>query len=191
VTAHTDIPERWDRTNRRLVLTTPWFSVHEEDYQREDGRSLNSFYIVEERDGTNVIALTEDERALIVHQFRPAVGRTVADFVGGVTEESDGSAISAAQRELLEETGYVSDHWHRTGVLHPAPHRLRGRIHCFVALEARPVTKPASGATESVEFEIVALRELRELIADGSFSCAVCLAALTLVQQSPAVSWGS
>jgi len=191
VTARNGIAERWDRTNRRDVLITPWFSVHEEEYQREDGRSLNSFYVVEERDGTNVIALTEDERALIVHQFRPAVGRTVADFVGGVTEESDVSALAGAQRELLEETGYVSDRWHPTGVLHPAPHRLRVRIHCFVALEARPVTEPSPGATESVEFEKVALSELRHLIADGAFSCAVCLAALTLVQHSPAVSWGS
>ncbi|MEO8459555.1 MAG: NUDIX hydrolase [Dokdonella sp.] len=62
--------------------------------------------------GVMIIAVTPDDRLLFVEQFRPALQCATiempAGLVGDVAEQSSENAIEAAQRELLEETGYTA-----------------------------------------------------------------------------------
>ena len=58
-----------------------------------------------------ILALTQDKKVLFVEQFRPPVGKRVIDFPAGLVDDcpkrkSRESIVSAAKRELLEETGY-------------------------------------------------------------------------------------
>ncbi|MBU1997491.1 MAG: NUDIX hydrolase [Candidatus Omnitrophica bacterium] len=58
-----------------------------------------------------ILALTKDRKVLFVEQFRPPVGKKVIEFPAGLINDcpkrkSKESIISAAKRELLEETGY-------------------------------------------------------------------------------------
>ncbi len=62
-----------------------------------------------------ILALTEDQEVLFVEQYRiPINARTIempAGLVGDLHESSDEHLLEAAQRELLEETGYVAREW--------------------------------------------------------------------------------
>lgn len=55
-----------------------------------------------------VVAVTDDDRIVLVEQYRPAVRRIVielpAGLIGDVARAE--SSLDAARRELLEETGY-------------------------------------------------------------------------------------
>ncbi len=57
-----------------------------------------------------VISMTEDKKIVLTEQFRVAVGKNVIEFPGGLVNdpETQGKETPeiAAQRELLEETGY-------------------------------------------------------------------------------------
>lgn len=57
-----------------------------------------------------LIAVTPEERLLLVEQFRPALRKRVLELPAGLSgddEEKRGEALAeAAQRELIEETGY-------------------------------------------------------------------------------------
>ncbi len=60
--------------------------------------------------GVMIIAVTPEDRLLFVEQYRPAIeSMTIempAGLVGDVASHSDESAVDAADRELIEETGY-------------------------------------------------------------------------------------
>jgi ADP-ribose pyrophosphatase len=60
--------------------------------------------------GVIIIALTADDRVLFVEQWREAVhSKTIempAGLVGDLAASPDESAVAAAEREILEETGY-------------------------------------------------------------------------------------
>jgi len=57
-----------------------------------------------------VVALVDDERLLLVEQYRPPVDATAielpAGLVGDMAGSHDEAAAAAARRELEEETGY-------------------------------------------------------------------------------------
>ncbi len=54
-----------------------------------------------------VFAATPEGRVLLVEEFRPPIGRRCLCFPAGLSgDEGEESDLQAAQRELLEETGY-------------------------------------------------------------------------------------
>lgn len=60
--------------------------------------------------GVMIIAVTAEDRILFVEQYRPAIEcmtiEMPAGLVGDVAGNADESAVDAAHRELVEETGY-------------------------------------------------------------------------------------
>jgi ADP-ribose pyrophosphatase len=64
--------------------------------------------------GVMIIAVTPEDRILFVEQYRPAIEcmtiEMPAGLVGDVATSADESAVDAARRELVEETGYSAGH---------------------------------------------------------------------------------
>ena len=62
--------------------------------------------------GVIIVAVTPDDKLLLVEQYRAAIERKTiempAGLVGDLAESADEHAIEAADRELLEETGYCA-----------------------------------------------------------------------------------
>jgi len=60
--------------------------------------------------GVIIVAVTPEDRLLLVEQYRAAIdSKTIempAGLVGDLAHSADEHAVEAAQRELLEETGY-------------------------------------------------------------------------------------
>lgn len=59
-----------------------------------------------------IIAVTADDQLILTEQHRPAVGKLVIDVAAGLSGDEPGqqgeALILSAQRELLEETGFVA-----------------------------------------------------------------------------------
>jgi ADP-ribose pyrophosphatase len=61
----------------------------------------------------NIIALTDEQKVVLVEQFRPPVERRVIEFPAGLVGDepqfADEPLQDAARRELLEETGFQAE----------------------------------------------------------------------------------
>ncbi len=55
-----------------------------------------------------VVPFTEDAHVIVIKQYRPPVDRYVIEFPAGLNDK-DESLEEVAQRELLEETGYLAE----------------------------------------------------------------------------------
>lgn len=62
-----------------------------------------------------ILAMTDDRRIILTEQYRPPVRRNVielpAGLAGDIPLQEDEPLLTAAQRELKEETGYVAKNW--------------------------------------------------------------------------------
>lgn len=62
-----------------------------------------------------IVALTELDELVLIEQYRPAVGHPVLEIPAGLVGDEQGlgneQQLSAACRELKEETGYIASSW--------------------------------------------------------------------------------
>ena len=68
-----------------------------------------------------VIPVTENNEVIVERQYRYPLDRVILEIPAGKLDAPDEDRLSAAQRELMEETGYTADEWTEIGDFHPAP----------------------------------------------------------------------
>ena len=102
---------KWKVLTSEYLARKPWFTVRHESLELPDGRRIPDYYVFEYPDWINVTAVTRDGRFVLIDQYRHGLGETSYEIPAGVTEPSDASPLDAAQRELMEETGYGGGQW--------------------------------------------------------------------------------
>ena len=62
-----------------------------------------------------ILAITDDKQVVLTEQYRPPVGRNVielpAGLAGDIPLQEEEPLVTAAKRELKEETGYAAKNW--------------------------------------------------------------------------------
>jgi ADP-ribose pyrophosphatase len=79
-----------------------------------------------------VIPIFENGDLLIEHQFRYPLGKVMIEFPAGKLDAGE-EALTAAKRELQEETGYTATAWQHIHTHHPLIAYSTERIEFFVA----------------------------------------------------------
>jgi ADP-ribose pyrophosphatase len=115
-----------------------------------------------------IVAITDDDRLLLVEQYRPAVGGRVVELPAGLVGDIDAgeSLIVAAERELIEETGFAAGEMVALAEGPVAVGVSDETISFFHAREPRRVGPGGGDASEQITTHEVPLRELRQFLAD-------------------------
>jgi ADP-ribose pyrophosphatase len=172
-------PEQpWRLLARRELGASARATFCANTYALPDGSTRQDYFVVEERGGAVVVALTEDEEVVLVGQYRAPVQTFAWELPAGALEADESDACVRAQTELRQETGFEAREWHDVGVLLPAPHRSSETDRCFLALGARRTDRQDLDPGESVRVRVVALDEVERMIDRGEIGSGVSIAAL-------------
>lgn len=79
-----------------------------------------------------IIAFDEDDRLLMVRQFRYAIGEEVLELPAGKIDPGE-TPEQCAMRELIEETGYRAGKMTELGVIHPSVAYTNEAVYLFYA----------------------------------------------------------
>jgi 8-oxo-dGTP pyrophosphatase MutT (NUDIX family) len=94
--------------------------------------NLADYEIVHHPGGAAVVAVDEDQRVCLLHQFRPAAGGWVWELPAGRLEPGEPPAHTA-RRELVEEAGREAAQWQDLGPMLSSPGVFDERIHLYLA----------------------------------------------------------
>jgi 8-oxo-dGTP pyrophosphatase MutT (NUDIX family) len=159
----------WQQLSSRLVVQDRWMTLRADVCELADGQEKAPYYVIEERDWAHCMAVTRDNRIILVRQYRHAAGVLCTELPGGVIDDGE-SPQQAAQRELREETGYVSDDWQSMGSFYANPARQTNRLHLFIARNVHLAGEPTPDPGEELAVLSVSPDELVGLISSGEFS---------------------
>jgi ADP-ribose pyrophosphatase len=104
-----------------------------EDVVVQPDGSVGSYTVIEERLGAAaVVALTDDDRIVLVRQHRYPIDAATLEVPAGAVPVG-GDPIEHGRRELAEETGIVARHLRVIGRFAPSPARVRRYCDVVVA----------------------------------------------------------
>ena len=119
------------------VVDGKFIRMHTDRVRLPDGSESYREYVL--HPGAVVIAAFLDVDTLVFeHQYRYPVGRHFIELPAGKIDEGE-DPNETARRELLEETGYLSDHWQHVLTMHPTIGYANEHIELYVAKAVRQV----------------------------------------------------
>ncbi len=167
----------WKVLKSTYPFKSPWLRIRKDYIRMPSGLEIPDFYIEELPNWVNVIAITKNGDFLVEEQYRHGIGRICFELCAGTIENGE-TPLEAAKRELLEETGYVSDSWVAFGSYAPNASGCNNCSYTFIATDIEKVSEQSLDTTEEIIIYILKEEEIKEKMLDGSITEAVMLAPL-------------
>lgn len=168
----------WEVVSQEYLFRRPWLTVRRDALRLPNGRIAPEYYVLEYPTWINTIAIDPQGRFVMVRQYRHGLGEVLTELCAGVAEEGE-TPLQAAQRELLEETGYAGGQWQEWMVISPNPGSQNNLVHCFLAVGVEPT---GSGQhldrTEDVAVELLHPDEVLRMLRTNQMRQALMAAPL-------------
>lgn len=146
-----DSHECWKVVEETTAFRGPVFGVRRDrvEMPRGDGTEIVGRDVVEHIGSVGVLALDDDDRVLLLRQYRHPVSRLLWEAPAGLRDVAGEPLHKLAERELLEEAGYRAERWDTLVDVFPSSGMTDERVRVFLA---RGLTEVPAG---QIDFERV------------------------------------
>lgn len=153
----------WKRIESKQIADCRVFTVREDLSEDSETKEKANFFIVENPDWVNIIALTEDEKVVLIEQYRHGTDEITLEIPGGMVDKGEKPEV-CAERELLEETGFSAKEFVYLGKSHPNPAIQSNLIFHFLAKDCEQTAETNFDEHEDIRVKLVDLKEIESLI---------------------------
>jgi ADP-ribose pyrophosphatase len=154
---------KWKVIESKHLFSEPWFTVRKDICELPNGKKHESYYILEYPSWVSCFALTEDNKVVMVRQYRHGLGVISTELPGGVVDKGE-ELETAIKRELKEETGYEFEFFESMGKVAPNPATSNNYMHMFLARGGKKVSGQNLDQTEDIEVLLYSIDEVKELV---------------------------
>ena len=156
----------WKLLNSHYIHKGPWATLRTDKCEMPDGRIVDDYYVLEYPNWVNAVAITEDNKVLMVRQYRHAADIVSLEIPGGVID-GDEEPEAAMLRELLEETGYHFDHIELIATVYANPATANNHTYCYLAKGGKKVQGQNLDEHEELIVEEYTIAEVKQLLLDN------------------------
>ncbi|MBR4151110.1 MAG: NUDIX hydrolase [Firmicutes bacterium] len=183
---------KWEEISTEHIVQNEWIDFRKSAYRFPDGSVFEPFYSYSRRDYVVIVASDTEGNFICVRQFRQGIKEVTTEFPAGGIERSDGKeygpegssekTLDAAKRELLEETGYVSDNWSHVITIPSNATIADNYATVFRAADCRRSGPQSLDETEFLNVRMHSAEEIEQMIRSGRFQQAVHVMAWYMIK---------
>ena len=166
------------RQSSRIVLSHPRLTVVEDDILLPDGIASTYLRFINTGFGVTLLCRRPDGTFLLQREYSYPPNERLLQLPGGGGQEGE-ETEQAANRELMEESGYRAGRLTPLGWWYLDNRRSDGKMHVFLATDLAEASLPPD-PEEVIENVWMPEAELERLIHDGEIVNAFLLAAWSL-----------
>lgn len=170
----------WEKVATEGGPELPLFRVRIDTMRHPTSGYTHRCLVLEAPDWVNIVAVTAAGEVVMVEQYRFGSGEVGLEPPAGIVEPDEPS-LTAAKRELLEETGYGGGRWCYLGAVQPNPAFHDNLCHHWLAEGVERQRPPAPDPTEALRVRLMTPEELREAFAAARIRHTLALSALSRV----------
>ena len=168
----------WRRVAGQIAFEHALFDVERQEIAA--GGDRREVVAIHTGNWVNVIPMRDDGQVVLIRQWRFGIAAPTLEIPGGVVDPGE-TALEAAQREMLEETGYRAASWTPLGTVHPNPAFMSNECSMFLAEGLEWIESPRGDGDEEIEVDSAPLASIPDLIRDGRISHSLVIVAFHLL----------
>jgi ADP-ribose pyrophosphatase len=159
----------WETLRTEVLFEqAPWLRVHSDTVRLPDGSVVDGYLRLEQPDFVMIVALRQDSVLGLIRSYKHGVGEIDLQPPAGYLESGE-DPLSAAKRELLEETGCEAEEFYPLGTYVMSGNRGTGKAHIYLANACKQVALAESGDLEEQQLVWLPLEEVRQHWVEGTF----------------------
>ncbi len=172
--------QKWITINSRLVLNNKWSRVRQDTVKLSNGKIIDDFFVNIRPDIALVLPITVNNEIVFVRQYRHGVREILLELPAGSFDPEREDALSAAKRELEEETGYVANQFTKLITLYDNPVKDTNKIHLFIAENVTKTGNQKLDETEAIAVVLIPIDEVKNKIVQGDICVCGSVSAIFL-----------
>lgn len=157
---------KWKVLESEYLFNEPWLTVRKDKCELPNGKIMPAFYVNEYPTWVSAFALTKDNKAVMIKQYRHGIEEITTEVPGGVVDKGE-EPEAAIRRELMEETGYEFESFEFLGRVCANPSTGNNYLHMFLAKGGEKVAEQKLDETEDVEVTIYTIDEVKQLLKEN------------------------
>lgn len=154
----------WKTLSSKQIYRNRYLTLSEEVLLTDLGHKV--IYGIVRKEPFSVVIPWDGERTLLVGQYRPTAKYFSWEFPMGHAESAD--PLTAAKKELKEETGLVASDCTEIGQFHPALGTMNQLGYVYVVHNWQVGERSLEDSEEGMQEKRVTLSELNDMIKDGA-----------------------
>src|SRR6187455_2846127 len=155
---------KWKIVTSEYLFNDLWFKVRKDICEAPSGKIIDPYYVYEFPEWATAFALTEDNKVIIVRQYRHPAEEVIIELPGGCVDNTDKDFQTAIARELLEETGYTFTSYESLGKISANPSTNTNWMHMFLARGGKKVSEQKLDHNEEIVVEFYTIDEVKSLV---------------------------
>jgi 8-oxo-dGTP pyrophosphatase MutT (NUDIX family) len=172
----------WKKLSSKIVYKNKYYKVREDEVIRPDNKK-GKYFVIEQPPSVMIVPLTTNNEIYLVGLYRYTTNSFSWEIPGGACDNQ--KPITAAKRELKEETGLIAKKWELLGLHQPLNASNEKYIYTVLAQDVTQTGNNKQKEEGIVELKKVSFKKVLEMIKtgkilDGETTSSILLAGLKL-----------
>lgn len=168
---------KWQKLASKYLVKEKWATLRVDTCKLQNGAIKDDYYVLEYPNWVNAIALTKENKIVLVRQYRFAADIISLEIPGGVIDD-DEEPETAIVRELQEETGYSFESCELIATLYPNPATSTNKTFTYLLKGGVKTHEQHLDEHEILNVEEYTIDEVKQLLKENKIDQALHVAGL-------------